>query len=61
MLLARVLGVLVALVLAVCVVLYVVTGNRKYLRLAWTVFKIALYLFVFALLLIFGERVVTQA
>lgn len=36
--------------------MYMMTGERKYLRLAWQVFKYALFLFVLILLLFFGER-----
>lgn len=56
MLLVRVLGLLVAVALGVCVLMYVMTGERKYLRYAWQVFKYALFLFVLILLLLFGER-----
>ncbi|MGH8709651.1 MAG: hypothetical protein ACREVD_16520 [Burkholderiales bacterium] len=56
MLLARVLGLLVAVALGGCVLLYLVSGERKYLRYAWLIFKYALFFFVFALLLIFAER-----
>lgn len=60
MLFARVLGLLVAGALAVCVVLYLATGERRYLRNAWRIFKYSLFLLVFVLLLIFGERLWTQ-
>lgn len=56
MLLVRVLGLLAAAALGVLVMAYVVTGERKYLRQAWTVFKYALFLAVLILLLFFGER-----
>lgn len=56
MLLVRILGLLVAVALGVCVLMYVVSGERKYLRYAWQVFKYALFLFVLILLLLFGER-----
>jgi hypothetical protein len=55
-LLVRVLGLLVAVGLGVCVLMYVMTGERKYLRYAWLVFKYALFLLVLILLLMFGER-----
>jgi len=55
-LLVRILGLLVAVALGVCVLMYVVSGERKYLRYAWQVFKYALFLFVLILLLLFGER-----
>ena len=47
---------LAAAALGVLVMAYVVTGERKYLRQAWTVFKYALFLAVLILLLFFGER-----
>ena len=56
MLLVRVLGLLVAVALGVCVLMYMMTGERKYLRYAWQVFKYALFLVVLVLLLLFGER-----
>ena len=56
MLLVRILGLLVAVALGVCVLLYMMTGERKYLRYAWQVFKYALFLVVLILLLLFGER-----
>jgi cell division protein FtsW (lipid II flippase) len=42
--------------LGVCVLMYVMTGQRRYLRYAWQVFKYALFLVVLVLLLLFGER-----
>lgn len=56
MLLVRILGLLVAVALGVCVLMYVMTRERKYLGYAWRVFKYALFLFVLILLLLFGER-----
>jgi len=55
-LLVRILGLLVAVALAACVLMYMLTGQRKYLRFAWLTFKYALFLFVLVLLLLFGER-----
>lgn len=40
--------------------MYLVSGERRYLHYAWLIFKYALYLSVVALLLIFGERLATQ-
>lgn len=60
MLVARLLGLAAAIALGVCVLLYVTTGERRYLRLAWTLFKVALFLLLVFLLLIFGERVVKE-
>ena len=56
MLIVRILGLLVAVALGVCVLMYVMSGERKYLRYAWQVFKYALFLLVLILLLLFGER-----
>lgn len=47
---------LVAVALGGCVLMYMTTGDRKYLRYAWQLFKYALFLFVLILLLFFGER-----
>lgn len=56
MLLVRILGLVVAAALGVCVLMYMVSGERKYLRYAWQTFKYALFLSVLVLLLLFGER-----
>jgi hypothetical protein len=60
-LLLRVLGLLVAVALGACVLMYMLTGERKYLRYAWQTFKYALFLFVLILLLFFGERLLVVA
>ena len=60
MLVARVLGLVVALALGACILLFLMTGERRYLRLAWAIFRIALLLLVVFLLLLFGERVVKE-
>ena len=39
-----------------CVLMYLVTGERKYLRYAWLVFKYAVFLSAFVLPLLFGAR-----
>jgi hypothetical protein len=52
----RIGGVLLAIALAVCVILWVATGQRKWLRLAWHVLRGALVVLVLVLLLMFGER-----
>jgi len=57
---ARVVGLAVAVALGVCVLLYLASGERRYLRYAWVIFRAALFLFVLALLLIFGERLVNE-
>ena len=61
MLLLRVLGLLVAVTLGACVLMYMLGGERKYLRYAWQTFKYALFLFVLILLLLFGERLLGVA
>lgn len=60
MLVARILALAAAVALGVCVLLYVMTGERRYLRLAWTIFKVALFLLLAFLLLLFGERLVKE-
>jgi hypothetical protein len=54
----RLVGLVVAVVLGVCVVLYMATGERRYLRLAGRLFTVALVVVVLFLLLLFGERLV---
>ena len=54
----RLVGLAVAVVLGVCVVLYMATGERRYLRLAGRIFTVALVVVVLFLLLLFGERLV---
>lgn len=61
MLLIRVLGLVVAVAISGCVLMYLLTAERRYLRYAWLSFKYALYLAVFVLLLIFGERLLGAA
>ena len=54
----RLVGLAVAVVLGVCVGLYMATGERRYLRLAGRIFTVALVVVVLFLLLLFGERLV---
>lgn len=56
MLLIRVLGLLVAVALGGCMLMYLVRGERRYLRYAWLIFQYSVFLAAFVLLLIFGER-----
>lgn len=56
MFLIRVVGVLAAIGLGVLVLLYLVSGDRRYLRYAWRLFQVVLGVVLFALLLLFGER-----
>jgi hypothetical protein len=52
----RIAGVLVAIAIGVCIVLWLATGERKWLRYAWRVFQVALVLVAGFLLLLFAER-----
>jgi len=52
----RIAGVLVAIAIGVCMVLWLATGDRKWLRYAWHVFRVALVLTAGFLLLLFAER-----
>ena len=56
MLVVRIVGLLVAIALGVCVLLWLVTGERRWLLYAWTLFKVALVLVAIFLVLLFGER-----
>ncbi len=56
MLLVRVIVLLVAIALAVSVLLYVVTGERRYLSISWRIFKYALFVLLLILLLFLFER-----
>lgn len=51
MLILRIVGLAVAVALGVLVALFMASGDRKYLRTAWLVFRIALA-FVLAVLLV---------
>ena len=56
MLLIRVVGLLVAIALGVCVAVWLMTGERKWLTFAWKLFRVALLVVVVFLVLLFGER-----
>jgi hypothetical protein len=55
-LVVRIAGVLVAIAVGACVILWLVTGERRWLRYAWNLFRVALVLVVGFLLLLFAER-----
>jgi hypothetical protein len=55
-LIVRIVGLLLAIALSVCVLLWLATGERKWLRFSWGLFKAALFVVVLILLLMFGER-----
>ena len=56
MLVVRIVGLLLAVALGVCVLLWRATGKRKWLQLGWGLFKAALFVVVLILLLMFAER-----
>lgn len=56
MLVVRIAGVLVAIAIGACLVLWLMSGDRKWLRFAWNLFRVALVLLVGFLLLLFAER-----
>jgi hypothetical protein len=59
-LLFRLLGLLVAVALGSLVLMYLTSGERRYLGYAWRLFRYSLFLAVFVLILIFAERLVDQ-
>ena len=58
MLVVRVVGLLAAVGLAVLVLLYLLSGDRRYLRWSWRLFQVALAAVLAFLLLLFAERLV---
>jgi cell division protein FtsW (lipid II flippase) len=52
----RILGLAVVIALAVTVLAWAVTGDRKWLRLAWQIFKYAVFVLAFVLILFAGEE-----
>ena len=53
----RVVGLAVVIALAVAVLAWVLTGERKWLRLAWQIFKYAVFVLAFVLILFAGEAI----
>ena len=51
----RIAGLAVAATLAVCVLAWLFTGESKWLRRAWLVFKYSVFVLAFVLLLFAGE------
>jgi hypothetical protein len=60
MLLLRFIGLLAAIGLGVSVLMYMLSGERKYLRFAWQLFKYSLFVVVLILLLFLGERLLVM-
>ena len=56
MLLVRILGLATAVALGVSVLLWAFTGERRWLRIAWRVFRYAVFAILLILLLFFAER-----
>ncbi len=56
MLLVRIIGLATAVGLGVMVLLWALTGERKWLRLAWRLFRVAVFVILLVLLLFFAER-----
>lgn len=56
MLIVRIVGIAVAVALGVLVVLFMLSGDRKYLRIAARVFKVALAFVLVVLLALAFER-----
>lgn len=55
----RIVGLAVAAVLGVTVLAWIITGERKWLRVAWLVFKYAVYGLAVILVLFAGEALLT--
>jgi hypothetical protein len=56
----RVIGLAVVIALAVTVVAWLVTRERRWLRITWLIFKYAAFGFAFVLLLFAGEALWRQ-
>ncbi len=56
MLVIRIAGVVVVIALAVCVLLWLATSDRKWLKYAWVLFRAAVFVLALLLLLLFAER-----
>ncbi|MFZ1909870.1 MAG: hypothetical protein WAU52_12385 [Burkholderiales bacterium] len=60
MLLLRLVGLLATIALGVSALLYMLSGERKYLRFAWRLFKYSLFVVVLILLLFLSERLLVM-
>ncbi len=61
MILVRVIGLAVAIAIGVAVLLWLTTGERKWLRIAWQIFKVALFAVLLILVLFAAEQILSQA
>jgi len=59
-LILRILGLATALALGVTVLLWAMTGERKWLRLAWRLFRYAVFAMALVLLLFLAERLLVM-
>jgi len=59
-LILRILGLATALALGVTVLLWAMTGERKWLRLAWRLFRYAVFAIALVLLLFLAERLLVM-
>jgi heme O synthase-like polyprenyltransferase len=59
-LILRILGVATAVALGVTVLLWAMTGERKWLRLAWRLFRYAVFAIALVLLLFLAERLLVM-
>jgi len=57
----RVIGLAVAIAIGVAVLLWLTTGERKWLRIAWQIFKVALFAVLLILVLFAAEQILSQA
>jgi O-antigen/teichoic acid export membrane protein len=60
MLLVRIIAIAVAVALGVSVLLWLLTGERKWLTRAWRIFKYAVFVLALILLLMFAERLLVM-
>jgi len=54
--LVRIIGLLTAIALGTSVLLWLMTGERKWLTLAWRIFRVAVFVVLLILLFFLGER-----
>jgi hypothetical protein len=59
-LLVRIIGLLTAIALGTSVLLWLMTAERKWLTLAWRIFRVAVFVVLLILLLFLGERLLQR-
>jgi hypothetical protein len=55
-LLVRIIGLLTAIALGTSVLLWLMTGERRWLTLAWRILRVAVFVVLLILLVFLGER-----